>query len=91
LGRPVVPEVYMMRAGLSSGTSTSGGPPGVGEDVGDLGQGEPEVDRDDDRAQGVDGEHRLEELGRFVIMIATRSPALTPRRRSAAATTPIRQ
>src|SRR5262245_9203950 len=28
LGRPVVPEVYMMRAGLSSGTSTAGGSAG---------------------------------------------------------------
>ena len=26
LGRPVVPEVYMIRAGLSSGTSTAGAP-----------------------------------------------------------------
>ena len=31
LGRPVVPEVYMIRAGLSSGTSTSGGWPATGE------------------------------------------------------------
>ena len=28
LGRPVVPEVYMIRAGLSSGTSTAGGSTG---------------------------------------------------------------
>ena len=28
LGRPVVPEVYMIRAGLSSGTSAAGGSTG---------------------------------------------------------------
>ena len=31
LGRPVVPEVYMIRAGLSSGTSTGGGSAGSGD------------------------------------------------------------